>query len=606
MPNGKGKLYKFWKDLKHRKVFRVLAMYAATTYIILEAADIVLPRLGLPDWTVTLLIIIIIAGFPVTAIFSWIFDLTPEGLKRTDSTPAEPPEEKDFRPYKKIINFNNIVIALLFVVVCILLYPKIFSDRATTDNQETVEKSMDQLAVLPFSNTRSDPETDYLGFAMADQIIGSLGYLNHLTVRPSGSIRKYTTQAFDPLTAAKELKVDYVLIGNYLKENDKIRLNIELVEVTTNKLLWNEPVEVAYTSAFDLQDIVTQKVVERLNIQFTEMELEIIGKDIPDDPVAYEYYLRGISYPLTTEGDQLAIEMLNRSIEKDNTFAPAYARLADRLHTIAVYGEVDSDEINRSRNLNKRAEEFYKQALKINGDQIFALAGLAMIYTETARIEDAMELIKKILIINPNNPDALFSLGYIYRYAGMNSESVREMEKAINLDPENPRFRSIIFSYEYVGDFKKALVLLEKSEQNTFTIGQQGMMLYRLGNIKQALSKFIQVIELDPGSSDAIWAESLKSIIEGDTASGQKILNKWEGANVTDAEAWYQFGNQYGLLGDVDGCVRCLKRAVDGGFFNYPFMSTDSFLDPVRDDPRLQKILDQAKRKHEAFIERFF
>ncbi len=171
MPDKSNNPFKFWQELKRRKVFRVIAMYAATAFIIMEAADIIFPRLGLPDWTVTLLIIVLIIGFPVTAIISWIFDITPEGIMKTAPVDVVEKKKSPHQPAKGIINANNIVITILFVAVCILLYPNIFRQ----------DKTNELIAVLPFSNTKADPETDYLGFAFAvtaenfkDEICNSL------------------------------------------------------------------------------------------------------------------------------------------------------------------------------------------------------------------------------------------------------------------------------------------------------------------------------------------------------------------------------------------------------------------------------------------------
>jgi tetratricopeptide (TPR) repeat protein len=172
-------------------------------------------------------------------------------------------------------------------------------------------------------------------------------------------------------------------------------------------------------------------------MQFAKTELENIGKDIPGNPLAYEFYLRSISYPFTNEGDRIAIEMLHRSIELDSTFAPAYAQLGDRLHRLAQFGLHDPAE-------TKISENYYLKALSLNKENIFALANLAQIYTETGRTEKAVEYTKQILAINPGNAEAHFSLGYIYRYAGMNQEAIQEMEKAMTIDPGNPGFRSMV------------------------------------------------------------------------------------------------------------------------------------------------------------------
>jgi len=558
-----------------------------------------LPRLGLPDWTVTLLIIILIIGFPVAAIISWIFDITPEGILKTKPGETEKKKSQAIGAGGNIINANNIVIAILFVAVCILLYPKIFTPQITDDIGLASSKSNNLIAVLPFSNTKSDPETDYLGFAIADQIIGNLVYLKNITVRSSGSVRKYDKQVIDPTAAGDSLKVDYILIGNYLKEANMVRLNIELVKVDTDEMIWREHIEVDFNSTFELQDLVSQKVIEGLNIQFSQNELDNIGKDIPKNPLAYEYYLRSISYPFTNEGDWIAIEMLNRSIELDSTYAPAYAQLGDRTHRLAQFGLHDPEE-------SKRSENYYLKALSLNKDYIFALASLANIYTETARIEKAVKFTRQILAINPGNAEAHFSLGYIYRYAGMNNESVQEMEKAMAIDPENPGFRSIVITYIFAGELEKSFESSKLFKQSEYILGYQGAALFRMGRKDQAVEYFNRCLSMNPDGLQALWVTCMKASIEGNIDLGMEAARQFENVNIVDPEAWYHFAGNYGLLGDRDGCIRALQRAVDGGFFNYSFMLSDSFLDSVRDDEEFLRVLQEAREKHLSFQKNFF
>jgi len=599
MPENKDKTFVFWHELKRRKVFRVVAMYAATAFIILEAGDIVLPRLGLPDWTVTFLIVVLIAGLPIVIILSWIFDITPQGIIKTKQEQSVIKKDQTQQRVRRIINANNIVIFILFSVVCILIYPKVINQDIDVKETSSINESIDLIAVLPFLNTKSDPETDYLGFALADQIIGNLIYLKNLSVRPSSSIRKFDKQSIDPISAGKELDVKYILTGNFLKEANIIRLNIELVNIINQEMIWHEPIEVDYTNAFELQDIVTKRVVEGLNLQFSENELNRISKDIPVDPMAYEYYLRSISYPFTNEGDQLAIQMLNKSIELDSNFALAYAQLADRVHRYGQYGLLNPDETKRSENL-------YLKALSINDEIIYGISNLAQIYTETDRIDKAVRLVKQILEINPNYSEAHFSLGYIYRYAGMNTEAVLEMERAVSLDSKNPGFRSIIITYEYAGDLEKSLEVSKIFEQSAFHIGQQAVIFLMQGKSELALDYFKSAIEIEPNGLQALWAIGLKSYLDGNINAGLEAGRKFEEANIVDPEAWYQFAGIYSLLGDREGCARLLKRAVEGGFFNYPHMIWNPFFDTVRDDREFLEILEVAKKKHNAFKERYF
>lgn len=583
---------KYISELKRRNVFKASVAYLIVAWIIIQVASIALPAFDAPPIVLKIILFIMVIGFPLNLVFAWAFELTPDGFKKTKEVKL-----KESITPQTSSRLNKVIISSLSITVIFLLFNQ-FKNSAIDVNTTNIDGILvSSIAVLPFSNTHPDPKTDYLGFALADQIIGDLTYLKEIIVRSSGSIRKYAKQSYDPVKAGDELNVNYVLNGSYLREADIIRLNIELIKVNTNEMIWREPIEVNYNNAFELQDIVAQKVVDGIKIQFSQKELSLIKKDIPDNPLAYEYYLRSLSYQHTNNGRKLAVEMLNKSIALDSNYAPAYDQLGVNIKGLAQYGLLGSKE-------TKRAENYHLKALSINGDLLSALANLAEIYTETARIENAVDITNQMLDINPNNASAHRSLGYSYRYAGMLNESIKEFEKATALDPNTPT--TVGTSYIAIGDYDKAFKAFEWQDTNLLFLGFQGILLYRQGNKDQALEYFDRVISLEPEGLIAGWITGYKALIEGNIDEGLKATRKIEQANISDAEAWYHFAENYALLGDIEGCIRTLRRAVDGGYFNYPFMLTDSFLDSVRDEPEFQKIIEQAKEKHLAFKKRFF
>ncbi|MDX2444834.1 MAG: hypothetical protein QNK30_13640 [Bacteroidales bacterium] len=358
-------LKKYIAELKRRNIFKSAIAYLVVAWIIAEVASVVLPTFNAPPYLMRALLLILIIGFPVNLIFSWIYDFTSEGIRKTENI-----NEKSKKSNIKGSRLNIVIIVSLSIAVIVLLFNQFKNNsRKNTDNPtEIVEKlsGNNLIAVLPFLNTKSDESTDYLGFAMADQIIGSLIYLNNITVRPSSSVRKFENQTIDPVLVGKELNVDYILIGNYLKEGNIIRLNIELINLKTNKIVWREPVQVNFQSAFELQDIVSEKVVNELDIQFSQNEINRIKKDIPTNSLAYEYYLRAIAYPRNNEGDELAIEMIKKSIELDSLYAPSYALYGDRLHSLANYALLKPEE-------TIKAEKYIEKALSINPELYSAM-----------------------------------------------------------------------------------------------------------------------------------------------------------------------------------------------------------------------------------------
>lgn len=586
---------KYISELKRRNVFKASIAYLIVAWLITQVASIILPTFGAPPYLMKVLIFILIIGFPINLIFAWVYEITPEGIKKTKNADQSKPKSAQTNS-----RLNKVIIASLSIAVIFLLFNQFWNTPTTkVENIDLSKKIISSIAVLPFQNTKSDPETDYLGFALADQIIGDLVYLKEIMVRPSGSIRKYEKQAIDPIIVGNELQVGYVLIGSYLMVANVIRLTVELINANNNEIIWREPIEVDFKNAFELQDIVAQKVVEGLNIQFTKKDSSRIGKDIPQNPLAYEYYLRSLSYPRSTEGNKLAIDMLEKSLELDSNYAPIYNQLGHRIHSLAAYGVFNSSELNK-------AEKLFEKAISLNMELISALANLSGLYTETGRIEKAVELIRQTLKINPNNADALFSMGYIYRYAGMDNEAILEMQKAILIDPKNIRYNSFSLSYYNLGEYKKALDLIEFTESSDWIIGIKGFILFKQKKYKQALVIYNQIIDKEPEGFWGLLSTAYKAKIQGDIPKGLEAMQKLEKKGIIDPEPAYYNAAEYAMLGDKEASIRSLQRAVDAGYFNYPAMLTNSFLDSMRDEPEFQKIIEKAKKKHLAFKKRFF
>jgi len=591
-------LKKYIAELKRRNVFKSGIAYLVITWMIVQVASILLPIFNVPDYLMKALVKILIIGFPLWLVFSWVYDITSKGIIKTSKNIDSQPSEIDTKVGQRL---NTIIIVSLSIAVILLLFNQ-FRSKLLYEESLGVndDKISNVIAVLPFLNNKPDPESDYFGFAMADQIIGDLSYLNNITVRPSSSVRKYDKKVIDPNIVKEDLNVDYILTGNYIKEGDLVRLNIELVELETNEMIWrSDKIEVDFNSTFELQDIVSEKVVKGMNIQFSEKELNRIGRNIPNDPLAYEYYLRSLSYPLSSDGDQMAIEMLNKSIALDSVYAPAFAELGFRVQRLAFFEMLDSDKFNK-------AEQNYIKALDLNPELLSALGYLAILYTENYRTEEAIEITRKMLEINSNNAAAHFSLGYIYRYTGMLHESVEEMEKALEIDPKNPNYGRIGVSYLQINEFDKAFKAFSLGKETSYVLVWQGVTLFRKGDYKGAVELFDRVIQRNNEPYMLNFCIAKKAFIEGHTETGLQATKIIEEANLGDSEGWYFLSTTYAVLGDAKGSIRCLQKAVDKGYYNYTFMNADPMLELIRGTQEFNLILEKAKEKHLYFKNKFF
>ena len=487
--------------------------------------------------------------------------------------------------------------AVLFVCMAAayLLFWRVPGSTGVTEGEAP---ALRRLAVLPFSNLRSDPQTDFLGFALADQIIGHLAYVKTLLVRPSMAVRQYQNQTVDAATAAKSLNVDFILTGSYLKESDIVRLSVELVDAHSNGIIWRESIEESYVNAFKLEDMVSEKVVRGLQVKFSPDEIRNMQSDVPRNPKAYELFLRGISNPTSMEGTQRAAALLRQSVELDSTFAPAFNELGYRLEHLASYLPGEQQEI-------RAAEHAYQKALSLNPGLLSAIAGLSSLYTDIGKTEEAFELARRALAVNSNSAESHFFLGYVYRYVGLLDDAVREMERAVTLDPRNPRFRSIGITYVYRGEFEKALTGLDLDAGSPYCLAWKAHVYMRLGDTALALDYCDKVRAIESKGVIRLFSDVLRAYILGHVDEGRALLKERDKIPSIDGEQWYNVAEEEALLKDTARTTRSLRNAIEGGFFNYPLMLTDSCLDPVRDYPAIRQLMGEAKVKHEAFIRKF-
>ncbi len=446
------------------------------------------------------------------------------------------------------------------------------------------------IAVLPFNNIKNDPDTNYLGFALADQIIGSLAYVKNIVVRPASSIRQYQGKIITPIKAGNQLKVSYILDGSYLENKDIIRLYLELVNVHNDEIVWKKDFDVKYVNTFKLQDLVAQKVTAGLEVKFS---LNKINKSIPRSSEAYEYYLKAISTPSTMEGNKEGVSLLKKALRLDSTYAPAYVLLGDAYD---YFADFDPEE----KGMRKEAENAYLKALSLNKNSLDAINHLAGLYTESGKDYKAVKLLQKALKINPENPEVYFRLGYIFRYTGLQDKAVQEMEKARKLDPNNSDFSSICITYVYSQRYKDAIEALGSGVKDPFILAWKGQIYLRLKKTELAKKYLTEAIKIDSATLGH-WAQAMLYYLENKRDKAINALKIMDKSNVYDGEVYYNYANLYGLLDDAKDCMRLLKTAINHGFFNYQVMLNDPFLDPVRNAPGFKGIIQTARSDSEKF-----
>jgi DNA-binding winged helix-turn-helix (wHTH) protein/TolB-like protein len=459
-----------------------------------------------------------------------------------------------------------------------------------------------RLAVLPFQNLRENAESDFLGFSLADAVITKLGYVSELSVRPSYAVQKYKAKPVDIRGAARDLNVDTLLTGTYLREGDDLRVACQLIDAKAETILWKGTFDLKYDKLLTLQDQVAAQIINGLELTLSPTEARHLKADASISPLAYEYYLRGVDLYAMSDFP-MAIRMLEESTELAPNYSLAWANLGKAYTANASFQLAGAEQY-------QKAQMAFERALALQPDQIDAGIYMANMFTDTGRVERAVPLLRKALHTNPNHAEVHWELGYAYRFAGMLEESVLESETARRLDPGVKLNSSTFNGYLYLNQYDKFLESLPRSDDQPLIVFYRGFGEYYEKNWDAAANDFDRAYDLDPALLQAQIGKALAFAVRRRESQGLAILRNVEvritQRAVGDPEASYKIAQAYTAMGDASSALRVLKRSIDGGFFPSPYFNTDPLLDPLRKEPEFARLLDAAGERHAAFVKSFF
>lgn len=487
-------------------------------------------------------------------------------------------------------------LAVLVLAVVVIGYLSI-----RRSSQPTASVRPRSLAILPFRNLKQDPESDFLGFSLADEVITKLGYVSALTVRPSSSIDKYRNQVIDAKKVAAELDVDTLLTGTFMKDGDDLRITTQLIDVKLDKILWREAIDLKYDKLLTVHDRVSQQIIKGLELNLSPAEAATLKPEKSINTTAYEYYLRGIDlYSLNQFAP--AIEILGKATAIEPDYAPAWAHLGRAYTTNASlqFG---------GREDYVKAQAAYEKAIALNPALVEPRIYEANLFTDTGRVEQAVPLLRAVLQESPNNAEAHWELGYAYRFGGMVKESLEECEKARQNNPQVKINSSAMNGYLYMGDYEKFLQTLPVND-SVYILFYRGFAEYYMDNREQAARDFDRAFDRDPSLLPANVGKALSDSIRHENARGLKLLQETEGKleerGVSDAEGIYKVAQAYAVLGDKVSALHMLRHSIGGGFFCYPYFMRDPLLQNLRDEPEFKTLMEQALHRHERFKTNFF
>jgi TolB-like protein/Tfp pilus assembly protein PilF len=521
-------LRQFIAELKGRGVYRVTAIYCAGAWALLQVADVMFPVLGLPEWSISAVLIASAAGFPVSLALAWLFDLTPRGVVEAEPVQADGPRIK----WSKTRILELTVLLGLAMLVGYLYY-----DRLTGQEDTGTRSVMDHtsgrtsIAVMPFVNMSGVQEMEYLGDGLAEEILNLLAKLNELDVAARTSSFYFKNKNMDIKEIGSSLGVGHVLEGSVRHQSGKVRVTVQLIDSISGFHLWSETYDRNASDLLALQDEIAGRVVDSLQVLLSTESRDTLSIRESMDPVAYDYYLRGLSYlrlPNDESNFAAAVALFGKAVALNPEFADAYAGLCDaHLGAYAILLDIRQFEAaesacHRALTLDQRAasvyvalgnlyrtsgqyaesiEEFHT-ALAISPASPDAYLGLADTYFVDNELELAAQNYGRALELQPNYWQALMSMANFQFNSGQVEKAIPYYERIVELMPDSAAALSNLGSANFVlGNFDQATLAWQRSlaeDPSAATYANLASGLYFQGKFDQAIPLYHQAVELAP------------------------------------------------------------------------------------------------------------
>ena len=381
----------FFAELKRRNVFRVAAAYAVVVWLLIEVSDTAFLRLGLPEWTVILVIALSLLGFPVALFSAWAYELTPEGLKR----------EQDLDRSESITPHTAKKLDRAIMVVL-----------AFAEDERSI-------AVLPFVNMSDDPGNEYFSDGISEELLNLLAKIPELRGISRSSAFSFKGQNLELTEIAKRLDVGHILEGSVRKAGNQVRITAQLIDARSDTHLWSETYDRELDDILAIQDEISATVVAQLKITLLGEAPHVEQTD----PEAYALYLQGrhLGRLGTAEGYEQSIALIEQALAIDPEYAPAHSRLG----WIAM--AYDNDLAQAARH--------FERALQLDPADINIIGNAAGLLFTLGRLDEAIAIFEYVAARDPVNPVGHSNLAGSYRSTGRWDEAVAAYETALRLSP---------------------------------------------------------------------------------------------------------------------------------------------------------------------------
>ena len=535
MPN---KLSRFWQELKRRKVITTLFWYAGIAMVLIGLASDMAGPFNLPNGTLRLVIILIIIGFPLTMIFSWIFDVSPEGIHRTRSLKNEQSVRKE--PGSLVHN------------------PSI--DRS--------------IAVLPFQDMSREKDQEYFCDGIAEEIINALVQVSSLKVIARTSAFAFKNQNVDMREIGQKLNVETLLEGSVRKDSNRIRITAQLVKTDDGTHLWSERFDRNLDDIFAIQDEISMAIVDHLKVKLLSQEKSALLKRYTDNFELYDLYLKASHYikRATPSEFEKAVDYLGQALQKDPGFVPAYAALGISNMLSSFFG-------NLPPNIGyPKAKEYAEKILEIDDKAVYypgMMAAYCLYYdwdwdTSEQHFKPAFQL-------NPNSEWNHHNYSWNLIYKGRYPEGISEAIRALELDPLSGFFHAMLgYKYTYTGQFELAIDHLRQSIEKfaDFYIGRWilGIAYTCMSKMEEAIEEYRKALELSGGVPIVVSYLAEALYMTGRSEEADRLIRELEQRSEREYIPASCFIAFYRHKGDHEKVNTLVDRAIREHDVNLPYL----------------------------------
>lgn len=578
-------------ELKRRNVFRVAVAYLALGWIVTEVTATVAPMLNLPEWVGPVVLWIGIAGFPFVVLFSWIYELTPEGLKReSEIDPSASVTQHTAR------RLDYVIILLLVVVIGLYAYQafrpaadshKTVIARATPGGEPgtTAPESVEDrsVAVLPFVDMSEARDQEYFADGISEELLNLLAKVPQLRVIARTSSFSFKGKEVDIAEIARKLNVANVLEGSVRKSGDTLRITAQLIRASDSSHVWSQTYDRKLTDVFAVQDEIAAAVVEQLKVTL----LRDAPKARVTDPRAYALVLQGraLARQASPAAYRQAIPLFEQALAIDPSYAPAWTDLAN-----IYFGQMDLNQIPMDQGL-ALGREAIENAHRHDPANAMAYATEALFEGMIERDYAAAALhLEQALALDPTNPEIVSIASAVARRLGRLDLAIALGEYGVTRDPVNVNsYDGLGLAYRYNGQFDKSVAAYHKLLSLAPNAGWQhtalGDVLVQQGDVNAALAEYqkepVEVFRLD-GLAFAYWRLGRKA--ESDAALAERI-RKYPDTKL------FSLASVLADRGDVDGAFEMLEKAALQHDLDLGAIAVFPLFAVMHDDPRWLPLL---------------